>query len=184
MQKFEFNKTTLEDAYLIKPFRVEDERGFFKKKFEKDVFLENGIEFEVNEIFVSESQKGTLRGLHHQTKDPQAKLVSVDAGEILDIIVDIRKDSKTYLKWESFKLSSTNHDQLYVPKGFIHGFLTLSNTALVSYTCHGKFLAEYDNGYRYDDIAFNIDWQLDLIGGEQNLIVSQKDLNFDLYKEI
>lgn len=184
MQKFEFKQTTLNDAFLITPFRVEDERGFFKKNFEKDIFLDNGIEFNVNEIFLSESKKGVLRGLHHQTEKPQAKLVSVELGEILDVIVDIRKGSTTYLQWESFTLSSNNHKQLYVPKGFLHGFLTISNIALVSYTCHGKFLGEFDSGYRYDDKSFYIDWKFNLIGGESNLIVSQKDLNFDLYKEV
>lgn len=184
MQKFEFNKTTLNDAFLITPFRVEDERGFFKKKFEKDVFKEQGIDFSVNEIFLSESKKGVLRGLHHQTKEPQAKLVSVETGGILDVIVDIRKESTTYLKWESFMLTSDNHKQLYVPPGFLHGFLTVSEVALVSYTCHGKFLGEYDGGYRYDDTAFNIDWQLELAGGEENLVISQKDLNFEMYKEV
>lgn len=183
MQKFQFNKTTLEDAYLIQPFKVEDERGFFKKKFEKDVFIENGIEFTLNENNVSQSQKGTLRGLHHQKPHPQAKLVSVDIGCIYDVVVDIRKDSPSYLKWEMFELSSENHNLLYVPKGFLHGFITISDIALVSYSCDGKYLPEYDGGYRYDDKAFSVDWKLEEIGGKENLIVSQKDLNFSEYKE-
>lgn len=184
MQKFEFNKTTLNDAFLIKPFKMEDERGFFKKKFEKDIFLENGIEFSLNENNTSQSQKGVLRGLHHQQPNPQAKLLSVDIGCIYDVIVDIRKNSDTYLKWEMFELSSENHHLLYVPKGFLHGFITISDIALVSYSCDGKYMPECDGGYRYDDEAFNIDWKLDLIGGKQNLIVSDKDLAFDKFKEM
>lgn len=183
MQRFEFNQTTLNDAFLITPFKVEDERGFFKKKFEKDIFLEHGIEFSLSESNVSQSQKGTLRGLHYQFKQPQAKLVSVDIGCIYDVIVDIRKGSSTYLKWEMFELSSENQKLLYVPKGFLHGFITISNIALVSYNCDGKYLPEFDGGFRYDDKAFSIDWKLDLIGGKDNLIVSEKDLNFTEFKE-
>lgn len=180
---FQFHPTTLHRATLIQPFFMEDTRGFFLKKYEQDLFAEQGIPMGGQEHFVSSSRKGVLRGLHLQTEFPQGKLVSVDLGEIYDVIVDVTPDSPTYLQWEGFTLSAENHTMLYVPPGFAHGFLTLSSQALVSYCCHGKFHPAYDSGYPYNDPTFQIQWPFAQIGGEEALILTEKDRNFPCFQE-
>lgn len=178
MSEFKFMKTELEDAYLIQPFYSEDLRGSFQKTFENITFSDIGLDFNVSEIFHSKSKKGVLRGLHFQKHKSQAKIVNVIAGEIFDVIVDIREGSSTYLQWQGFELSEKNRNVLYVPKGFAHGFLTLSETALVSYICEGDYIKEYDTGVRWDDEKIGIDWKLEDIGGKENLIISDRDNSF------
>ncbi len=176
----------MEGAYLITPFLADDERGFFQKKYERNIYKDNGIEMNISETNISKSRMGVVRGLHFQTKYPQAKLVSVDVGRIYDVIVDLRKDSKTYGKWEGFDLSSDNKNLLYVPKGFAHGFITFSDIALVSYLCDVDYVKEYDSGIYWNDKDLNIDWKLDEIGGIEKIILSEKDgklQNFIKYNE-
>lgn len=184
MQYFNFEKLNLEGAYIIDPFLFTDERGYFEKKFEKNIYVQNKLEFNVSEIFTSKSVKGTLRGMHFQENKPQAKLVSADYGKIYDVIVDIRKGSTTYGKWEALELSDENKKILYVPKGFAHGFLALSDFAIVTYICDGDYIKEYDTGIIWNDKDIDIDWKLDLIGGEQNLIISDKDRRLKELKDI
>ena len=183
MQNFKFEKTSLEGAYIIKPFLAEDERGFFQKKFEKNIFYKNGIELNISETNISKSKKGVVRGLHFQTKYPQVKLVGVDFGRIFDVIVDLRKDSKTYGKWEGFELSDENKSLLYVPKGFAHGFIAFSEIAIVSYLCDGEYLKDYDSGILWSDMDLNIDWKLENIGGINNVIISEKDKKMQSFRE-
>ena len=127
MASFEFEKLELNGAYIIHNFFVGDNRGGFTKSFEKDVFREQGINFKLNETFVSVSMKNVIRGLHFQTMNPQAKLVSVISGKVWDVIVDIRPESSTYKKWVSRELSLENHQGLYIPKGFAHGFASMED---------------------------------------------------------
>ena len=158
----EIIKTSIEGLVLIQPKVFEDERGnfieFYKESFLNDHFP--GIHFiQDNE---SISSYGVLRGLHFQ-KPPfeQTKLVRVVQGEILDVAVDLRKDSSTYGKWESFILSGENKRQILIPRGFAHGFVVQSEEAIVSYKVDSYYNKEYESGIRFDDKSLNINWEID-----------------------
>lgn len=174
---FEIKSARIEGVKIIQPFYVEDNRGYFLKSFEKDVFKSFGLKNEVYEDFESYSKKNVIRGMHFQTQNPQIKIVRAIRGTIQDVVVDIRKDSPTYGQWESFELSEDNHLALWVPAGFAHGFRVISDGALVSYKCVGKYLAGYDSGIRWDDTKLNIDWN----GIEP--IVSERDNQLMTFKE-
>lgn len=162
MSKFSFTKLGLEGAYLIEYFSVGDNRGGFSKSFEKDIYKEAGIDFSLNETFISVSAKNVIRGLHFQTKNPQAKLVSVPKGKVYDVIVDLRPESTTFKKWEGYELSDENHRALYVPRGFAHGFLSLEDGTLMMYQCDGAYDKDTDTGIRFDDPDIGIEWPVDI----------------------
>lgn len=172
MTAFNFRKTSLESAVLIEYFFAGDNRGIILKSYEKEIFKEAGIEFEVNETFVSKSAQNVLRGLHFQTHNPQAKLVNVLNGRVYDVIVDLRKESPTYLKWEGFDLSADNHLALYVPKGFAHGFVALAPDSIMQYQCYGAYDKQTDTGIRFDDPEIGVIWPDNVM----NYIISEKDL--------
>lgn len=158
----EIIKTSIEGLVIIQPKVFEDSRGFFLESYKKSFFNNQfpGIDFiQDNE---SKSSYGVLRGLHFQ-KPPfeQTKLVRVVTGEILDVAVDLRKDSSTYGKWESFVLSSKNKKQILIPKGFAHGFLVKSEEAIVNYKVDAIYNKEYESGIRFDDKSLNINWEID-----------------------
>ena len=138
-----------------------DDRGSFKEVYNKEIktHLGNNVKFvQHNESY---SKFGVLRGLHFQNSpEEQSKLVRVSYGKIQDVVVDIRKDSKTYGQWESFILSSNNNKILFIPKGFAHGFLALSSEVVVNYQVDNFFNPSFDSGIRYDDANINIDWEL------------------------
>lgn len=180
MKNFSFEKTDIKDLIIINPFYVEDERGIFLKSFENNTFKDNGIEFTTYEYFESTSKKGVLRGLHFQTKHPQAKLIRVPFGEILDVAVDLREESETFGKWYSIRLSNKNKKILYIPKGFAHGFLTLSEEAIVSYLCDGEYSKETDSGIVWNDKDLAINWQYEKI---DEIIVSDRDKNLQSFKK-
>ena len=179
MPGFIFEKLDLEGAYLIENFHVGDNRGGFTKNFEKSIYRENGIEFNLDEAFASVSAQNVIRGLHFQLKHPQAKLVCVMSGSVWDVIVDLRKDSKTYKEWRAFELSAENGKALYVPRGFGHGFLSKENGTVMLYLCDGKYSLETDTGIRFDDPDLNIDWPADL----SKTIHSNRDLGLLSFKE-
>ena len=184
MAGYNFCELDLQGAYLIECFSVGDRRGGFVKSFEKEIFKTNGIEFTVDETFLSTSAKNVIRGLHFQLNEPQAKLVSIPQGKVYDVIVDLRKDSPTFKQWRGFELSSENHKALLVPRGFAHGFLSLEDNTIVMYQCDGKYDKETDTGIRYDDPDINITWPVD---GENKTIHSARDLelmSFMQYCEI
>lgn len=158
MQRFSKEETGMEGLFVLNPFWAEDERGFFLKGFEKDVYREFGLDSEVNEWFVSGSHKNVVRGLHFQTVEPQAKFVAALSGRIWDVAVDLRSGSATYGKSLGVELSDVNRKVFCIPKGFAHGFCVLSDWALVSYTCAGKYLGEYDTGIVWDDPDLAIRW--------------------------
>lgn len=176
MTKFACEAGKLEGVKIITPFFVEDERGYFLKNFEKDIFKEFDIEISVYEDFTTYSKHGVIRGMHFQTKKPQDKLVNVIKGKIRDVAVDLRKNSPTFGQWEVIELSDENHKAFWIPKGFAHGFEVLSENAIVSYKCVGKYLSEYDTGICYSDPDINIQWNT------INPIVSQKDENLMSFK--
>jgi len=177
--KFYTEKIDLNDAFIIHPFVSEDNRGKFVKIYEKDIFAELSISAEINEIFQTVSQKNVIRGMHFQTGNPQIKLVSVICGEILDVIVDLRPDSSTFKKYIKTNISDQNKKILYVPKGFAHGFLVLSEMAVVNYVCLGKYNKETDTGIRFDDPVINIQWPI----GADEVIISKRDQVLQSFNE-
>jgi dTDP-4-dehydrorhamnose 3,5-epimerase len=166
-------KTAIQDLLIITPAVFNDERGYFFEAYNKAKFHENGITYNFIQDNQSFSKRGVIRGLHLQINPfAQAKLVRVLEGEILDVVVDLRKNSPTYGQHVSVVLSAENKKQLMVPHGFAHGFSVLSETASVLYKVDQLYHKESERGIRYDDAILNIDWQV--APGE--VIVSEKDL--------
>lgn len=179
MQNFQNQLTDFDGLQIIKPRISEDSRGYFMKTFEKESFLSMGITMDVTESFDTKSVRGVVRGLHFQTKYPQAKLVRVLSGEVFDVAVDLRKNSKTFGKYKSIILSDKNHAAFFIPKGFAHGFLTLSDTAVVSYLCDGAYHPDCDMGILYNDPEIGIKWPFPK-GVEVTL--SERDSNWKTLK--
>ncbi len=167
---FTFKKLSIPDVILVEPKVFPDERGFFLESFKESTFQENGITTKFVQDNYSHSIKRVLRGLHYQ-KNPkaQAKLVTAIRGEIFDVAVDIRKDSPTYGKWVGEILSDQNHKSLYVPEGFAHGFLCLSDEADVVYKVNEEYSAENDRGMLWNDPVVGVKWPI------ENPIISEKD---------
>lgn len=168
-----FIATPISDCFIIEPKVILDERGYFMESFNEKTF-QNGVGQEVH--FVQDNQsfstKGVLRGLHYQTGiHGQAKLVRVLSGEVLDVAVDIRPESLTFGKHVSVLLSGENQKQFFVPRGFAHGFLVLSETATFFYKCDNFYNKESEGGIIYNDATLNIDWQFPT----DDLIISEKD---------
>ena len=180
MQKFEYEETPLKDLKIIYSRFIEDERGYFLKSFEKESLKAIGVDIKVSEINESKSARGVLRGLHFQKKHPQAKLVRVISGEIFDVGVDLREGSVTYGQWYGVVLSETNRKMLYLPKGFAHGFLTLSENAVITYTCEGEYIPEDDCGICWNDEEIGVHWP---ISEDMKLVLSEKDRQWKTLKE-
>ena len=171
------NKTFIEDLLIIEPQLFKDERGFFYESYNKN-------NLDINIVFVqdneSKSYKGVIRGLHFQAPPfEQTKLVRCVSGNILDVAVDLRTNSKTYGKFFSIELSSENNKQLFVPKGFAHGFQVLSEIAIVNYKVDKYYNPDSDSGLIWNDKDLSIDWNLDL-----KPILSVKDLKLISFKEL
>lgn len=166
-------QTFIKDLVILTPAVFEDERGYFFEANNKSKLVDLGINIDFVQDNQSFSKKGTLRGLHYQNLPfAQTKLVRVLQGEIMDVAVDLRKESPTFGKHFSIVLSSDNKKQLLVPQGFAHGFSVLSETAVVLYKCDNYYNKESEGGIRYDDATLNIDWGMDL----KDAIVSEKDV--------
>ncbi len=166
-------QTTLKDCLLIKDTIFNDERGYFFESFNKDRFKkETGLAVDFVQDNQSRSVKGVLRGLHFQMDDhAQAKLVRVLKGQVLDVAVDLRRNSPSFGQYYSVILSDTSHTQLFIPRGFGHGFLVLSEVADFFYKCDNYYNKASEGGIIYNDSAININWQL----MEDELLVSDKD---------
>lgn len=175
-------KTELEDCFILKPQKFEDERGYFFESFNEAVFRDKtGLLVHFVQDNQSFSSKGVLRGLHFQTGfHQQAKLVRVIQGEVLDVVVDLRKDSKTYGKHIKEILSDTNQKQVFIPRGFAHGFLVLSETAIFSYKCDNYYNRESEGGIIYNDESLGIDWILN----DEDFLISEKDLVLPKFKDV
>jgi dTDP-4-dehydrorhamnose 3,5-epimerase len=166
-------ETFIKDLVVLTPDVFEDARGYFFEGYNKNKFSALGIDIDFVQDNQSFSQKGTLRGLHYQNPPyAQTKLVRVLQGEIMDVAVDLRKDSPTYGQHFGIKLTAENKKQLLVPQGFAHGFSVLSDTAVVMYKCDQFYNKASEGGIRFDDPTLNIDWGMDL----KDAIVSDKDL--------
>ena len=177
---FEFVKLVIEDVMLIKPKVFGDNRGFFMESYKKSEFIENGINVDFCQDNHSKSSKSVLRGLHYQLPPKmQGKLIRCPRGKIFDVAVDIRKDSKTFGKWVGEILSEDNFHMLYIPEGFAHGFVVLSDTAELLYKATNEYSPENDRGILWNDPDININWGLDF-----EPILSEKDKNQPLLKNV
>lgn len=172
MGNFNFIKTKIKDLYIIEPKVFGDNRGYFMESYNQNDFFEAGLTMKFVQDNESKSKKGVLRGLHFQTKNTQGKLVRVTKGEVFDVAVDLRKDSPTFGMWEGIILSEENKKQFYVPEGFAHGFLVLSDEAVFNYKCTDFYSPEYDCGLLWNDKEVNIDWPLYKVN---EVLLSEKD---------
>lgn len=170
---FEFKKCDIEGLYEIQPQIFGDSRGFFLESYTEKSFFDVGLTMKFVQDNFSFSKKNVLRGMHFQTRNQQGKLISVQQGAIYDVAIDIRPDSKTYLEYHGVVLDSERHNQFYIPVGFAHGFLVLSDAALVSYKCSDYYHPEYESGMMWNDPAVGIDWNKYLNGSTP--ILAEKD---------
>lgn len=175
MGKLKVTTTKLQDVKIIEPAVFGDKRGFFTETYSDRDFKEAGIDFD----FIQDNQSlsaeaGVLRGLHFQRgKAAQTKLIRVVTGAVLDVIVDVRAGSPTYGEWEGYIISESNHRQLLVPRGFAHGFVTLTDNVNFLYKCDNYYDAEADGGISFKTPELDIDWPIDL----DKAITSEKDAN-------
>lgn len=173
----EFIETEIKGIVLIVPRVYDDPRGYFFEAYHKKRFTEHGIDADFVQDNQSYSQKGTLRGLHYQYPVPQAKLICVLKGEILDVAVDLRVESPTFGQWESAVLSAENKHQFFVPIGFAHGFQVLSEDAEIMYKCSDYYSPQTDGGISWSDPELDIPWPIN------NPILSEKDQRQPLLSE-
>jgi dTDP-4-dehydrorhamnose 3,5-epimerase len=170
--------TAIPDILIIEPKVFEDERGFFYESFNEDKFISlTGTEFRFVQDNHSRSKKNVLRGLHYQISQPQGKLVRVVCGEVFDVVVDIRKSSPYFGKWVGVHLSAENRRQLWIPPGFAHGFLTISDHAEFLYKTTDYWAPQHERTIRWDDPTIGIEWPV------QAALLSKKDLDGASFKE-
>ena len=170
--------TPIKDLVVIEPKVFGDERGYFYEAYNKNTFHELGLDYDFVQDNQSFSRKGVLRGLHFQKEFPQAKLVRVIEGEVFDVAVDLRKDSPTFGKWYGVTLSGENKKMFMIPRGFAHGFLVLSETAVFSYKCDDFYHPNDEGGIIYNDPNIGIEWpEVDC-----ELVLSEKDKKHEVLK--
>ncbi len=171
-------KTKLDGVLVITPETFEDERGFFLESFNKDRYRKAGIDFDFVQDNHSGSTKGVLRGLHYQRTKPQGKLVRVVKGKVFDVAVDIRQSSRTFGQWEAVILSEKNKAQFWVPPGFAHGFLVLSETADFEYKCTDYYDSSDEGSLLWNDPDLCIDWPI------KRPTLSNKDATAPLFADL
>lgn len=181
MSNFKFIETKIKDLYIIEPKVFGDNRGYFMETYSKKAFNEGGLTMEFVQDNESRSKKGVLRGLHFQTKHTQGKLVRVTDGAVYDVAVDLRKGSPTYGQWEGILLTAENKKQFYVPEGFAHGFLVVSDYATFNYKCTDFYAPEYDGGILWNDPDIGVEWPLE---GIEEILLSEKDKNQKRLKDV
>ena len=172
------NCNGIQGLKIIEPKVFYDERGYFMETFNEQDFAEAGICSKFVQDNQSVSHKGVLRGLHYQINYPQDKLVRVISGEIYDVAVDLRKESETYGKWFGVFLSAENKKQFFIPKGFAHGFLVMSDKAEVFYKVTDVYHPDDEGGYFWKDPGFNIVWPMPEGMTEEDIVLSEKDKNW------
>jgi len=176
-----FIKTAIPSVFIIEPSVFGDDRGYFLESFNLEKFEENVYPIKFVQDNESKSSKGVLRGLHFQTPPfAQAKLVRCIEGKVIDVVVDIRKGSPTYGKHLAIELTGDNKRQLFVPRGFAHGFLVLSDSATFAYKVDNTYAPEFDAGIKYDDKELNINWGIT----EEEIQLSEKDKNLSFFKDL
>ncbi len=179
MNKFTFKKTSINGVYIIEPTVFGDDRGYFMETYQANEFKAAGIDYDFVQDNQSKSKKGVLRGLHFQYTKPQGKLVRVIKGEVFDVAVDLRKDSETYGKWEGVILSEENKKQFFIPEGFAHGFLVLSDEAEFTYKCTEFYDGDDEGGILWNDPEIGIEWPIDGL----KLLLSEKDEKWKIMSE-
>lgn len=173
-----FIKTAIDGVVIVEPRIFKDDRGYFFESYNEQEFISNGITNRFVQDNQSKSSYGVVRGLHSQLGEhAQAKLVRVLAGKVLDVAVDFRKDSPTFLQHVAVELSAENNRQLFIPRGFLHGFSVLSETAVFAYKCDNLYCKESEFGIRFDDPTIGVDWQVPA----DKILVSDKDR---MHKEV
>jgi dTDP-4-dehydrorhamnose 3,5-epimerase len=167
-------KTKFDGLFIIKIDRFDDERGYLSKFFDKDTFKASGINFNFTQVkYTYTKSKGTIRGMHFQTKPfEEDKIVRCIRGEVFEVVVDIRKKSKTYGIWFGKKFSEDDNESLLIPKGFAHGYQALTHNCEMLYLMSGRFSKENNAGYRWNDPHFKIEWPL------KSTIIAKKDNNW------
>ncbi len=181
MGNFTFNKTSIEGVIIVTPTAFGDKRGFFMETYQKKDFVAGGITTDFVQDNHSKSVKNVLRGLHYQIKFPQSKLVRCVKGEVFDVVVDLRKNSPTFGKWEGVVLSEENKKQLFIPKGFAHGFFVLSNEAELSYKVDDYYHPNDEGGIMWNDPKIGIDW---CIPENVTPVLSEKDKIHPKFSEL
>ena len=176
---FAFTDTSIDGLKIIDVKTYGDERGYFMETYKQSDFAAGGIDAVFVQDNQSSSKRGVLRGLHFQIRYPQAKLVRVIAGKVFDVAVDLRKGSATYGKWEGVMLSAENRRQLFIPRGFAHGFLVLTDSAEFFYKCDGVYRPEDEAGLLWSDPEINISWPVIDCG----YVLSEKDKLLPLLRE-
>lgn len=183
---FTFTPTAIEGVTIVDTKSYGDDRGAFMEAYKRSDFIAGGITCDFVQDNQSSSIQGVLRGLHFQINHPQSKLVRVISGKVFDVAVDLRPDSPTFGQWESVTLSDENHRQLFIPRGFAHGFLVLSETAVFCYKCDDVYHPNDEGGLMWNDPSLAIAWPA-LDDSEQldnnKLILSEKDLHHPSFKE-
>jgi dTDP-4-dehydrorhamnose 3,5-epimerase len=175
MGQFDFKKCgDIEGLYEIVPKVFGDERGYFMETYHYEDFKKAGLDMVFVQDNQSSSRKGVLRGLHYQKKHPQGKLVRVLSGEVFDVAVDTREGSKTFGQWYGVVLSAQKKNQFYVPEGFAHGFLVLSDTAEFAYKCTDYYHPEDEGGYAWNDEAIGVEWPIE---EGMEILLSERDRN-------
>ena len=180
MGKIHVQPTSIKDLYIIEPQVFGDHRGYFMESYSEQDFKAAGLSMRFVQDNESRSKRGVLRGLHFQTQHTQGKLVRVVEGEVFDVAVDLREGSPTFGKWEGVLLSAENKRQFYVPEGFAHGFLVLSEVATFQYKCTDYYAPEYDGGIKWDDPDIGIEWPLE---GIEEVFLSEKDQKQPSFKQ-
>ncbi len=186
IQKFDFQEMDLKGAYIIKPFYAADERGGLIKDYNIDTFKDAGIDHELKETFYTISKRGVIRAIHFQLEKPQPKLMRCISGKVWYVIVDLRSESETFGQYRSMELNSDDPTCILCPAGFGQGYLVIEDSVM-SYKAAEVFYGPGDAGIMYNDPDIAIDWPFELIGGTENLIVSEKDLglmSFEKYKDL
>ena len=179
MGKIKVTECPIKGLKVIEPTVFGDDRGYFMETYNFNDYKEAGIDMEFVQDNQSCSKKGVLRGLHFQINYPQDKLVRVISGEVFDVAVDLREGSETFGQWYGVVLSAENKKQFFIPKGFAHGFIVLSDFAELMYKASDEYSPENDRGIRYDDPDINIDWGIDF-----QPLVSEKDRNQPYLKDV
>ena len=180
MNNFTIKETPIKGLAVIEPKVFGDERGFFMETYNKKSFEELGLTMDFVQDNHSKSKKGVLRGLHFQTKHTQGKLVRVIKGSVYDVAVDLRKDSETFGKWHAVKLSAENKLMFYIPEGFAHGFLVLSDEAEFAYKCTDFYRPGDEGGIKWNDPDVGIHWPIEK---DMKLIISEKDQRWNGIKD-
>lgn len=180
---FEFTKTDIDGVLVIRPHLFSDNRGTYKKYYEKNIFAENGITCSFSESSDLYSKKGVLRGLHYQTVESQAKLIHVISGELYDVSVDLRKNSPTFGHYYAEHLRAQDDKVLYIPEGFAHGFIALEDDTIFSYQCSGRYVPEACGGIRWNDPELRIPWPLEEYGISE-VIATEKDKNWPTLSKV